>query len=390
MWEVKGKPVAADRFRPFVPSEVLYDFDGPRTFTLRDAEGELYLAHWLDEDTDTARYVVVPFSDALLAELTNGQISVRDALDQPRVFAIDIGYDANVRAAWRVELGDLPVDALPRPTTMLWPSLEPLASVRAVGDKVRVGAIPHAVVRAVADSLPRAYRTVLDYALGIVPEELAQKIKARAYEPLAQRICLASFEISFRLPDMPADLFDQIDGSTRELVRKAIERGGELLRLGLSWATSASATTEQLRLVTASEDEARVVLAAIENLMPAGRGPVQTIELRGAWVGAPVRPLQLTRANRRVVAAALRELPALQPVRRRLIGRVREWDKDRLSFELRDIVESEQPSRKFLFDETLLDDVQEAFDEEGFVRVTALHSAVNRPSFAVEITRVTV
>lgn len=390
MWEVSGKPVPAERFRPFVPAEVLYDFDGPRTFTFRDADDELYLAHWLDGDRDAARFAVVPFSAALLAELKTGQISVRDALNQPRAFVIDIGPDATARAAWRVELGELPGDALPRPTTMLWPSLEPLASVRAVGERVRVGAIPHAVVRAVADSLPRAYRTVLDYALGAIPEDLAQKIKARSYEPLAQRVCLASFEISFRLPDMPADLFDQIDESARAIVLAAIERGGELLRLGLGWATSAAATPKRLRELTGSEDEARVILAAIESLMPSGRGPVQTIELRGAWVGAPTRPLQLTRENRRVVAGALRELPTREPVRIRLTGRIREWDKDRLSFELRDIVESEQPSRKFLFDESLLDDVQEGFDGEGFVRVTGIHSAANRPGFAVEITRVSV
>jgi hypothetical protein len=390
MWEVTGKPVSAERFRPFEPAEVLYDFDGPRTFTLRDGDDELYLAHWLDEDREAARFVVVPFTDRLLDKLKTGEISVRDALDQPRVFTVDVGADATVRGAWRVELSSLPTDALPRPTTMLWPSLEPIASVRALGERVRVGAIPHTVVRAVADSLPRAYRTLLDYSLGTIPEEVAQKIKARDYEPLAQRVCLASFEISFRMPELPTGLFDALDDSTRKLLEGAIRRSGELLRTGLRWATSDNATSAQLRQLTGSEDETRALLVAIENLMPAGRGPIQAVELRGAWVGATTRPLKLTRENRRAVAGALREMPIREPHRLNLTGRIRELDKDRLSFELRDIVEREQPSRRFLFDDSLLDDVEEAFEGEEFVRVTGLHGSANRPGFAVEITRVNV
>ncbi len=388
MWEVKGKPVPGERFQPFTTCEVLYDFDGPRTFTLRDADAELHLAHWLDEDRERSRFVVVPFSERLLTDLKAGRLSVRDALEQPRAYVLDLSPDAAVLGVRRVELADLPADALPRPTTMLWPHLEPLASVRAVGERVQVGAIPPAVVRAVADSLPRAFRTVLDYSLDAIPDELAQRLKTRSYEPLAQRVCLASFEISFRLPEPPPELFDGIDSSARDVMRSAIDRSGRLLRLGLEWATSAQATPEHLVKLTGSEEEARVILAAIENLMPSARGPVQTIELRGAWLGAATRPRILHRANRRAVAGARRELYAPQPVRLWLTGRIRELDKDRLSFELRDIVESGVQARKFFYDEFLIDDVLEAFEEDVFVHVTGLHYAANRPALAVEVVRV--
>ena len=46
MWNIAGKSVASERFEPFEPVEVLYEFDGPRVFTLRDSEGELNLAYW--------------------------------------------------------------------------------------------------------------------------------------------------------------------------------------------------------------------------------------------------------------------------------------------------------------------------------------------------------
>ena len=60
MWNHDGKPIDPSRFKPFDPVEVLYEFDGPRIFTIRDADGELDLAYWSDEEQGVARYVVVP------------------------------------------------------------------------------------------------------------------------------------------------------------------------------------------------------------------------------------------------------------------------------------------------------------------------------------------
>ena len=33
MWQVSGNPIEPGLFKPFEPVEILYDFDGPRTFT---------------------------------------------------------------------------------------------------------------------------------------------------------------------------------------------------------------------------------------------------------------------------------------------------------------------------------------------------------------------
>jgi len=124
MWKVVGSPVQATRFREFTPAEVLYEFDGPRTFTLRDGDQELYLAHWIDEDEATARYLMVVFSEVLLARLKAGQITVREALDQPSVFVADIGPLAVIQALWSVRLQDLPPDVLPHPGSMLLPCFD--------------------------------------------------------------------------------------------------------------------------------------------------------------------------------------------------------------------------------------------------------------------------
>lgn len=124
MWTVPGREVAPERLPRLAPAEVLYDFDGPRTFTLTDADGELFLAHWCDENEHFARFVVVPFSLSLVDRLKKGQIALLEALDQPRSWVADVEPDGNVHRLWRVDLTDLPTGVLPKPGTLLFASLE--------------------------------------------------------------------------------------------------------------------------------------------------------------------------------------------------------------------------------------------------------------------------
>ena len=124
MWNVPGKPVDAALFSPLRPAKVLYEFDGPKTFTFFDQDGEMCLAHWCDEDQGTTRFIAVAFSVPLLAKLEKGVISVRDALEQPRAWILDEDAGGKVCAAWRVEVTELPPEALPKAGTLLLPALE--------------------------------------------------------------------------------------------------------------------------------------------------------------------------------------------------------------------------------------------------------------------------
>lgn len=123
MWSVPGKPVDPALFRPFQPLHVLYEFEGPRTFTLADQNQELYLAHWCDEDTERVRYLVVPFSDEFVERLERGKLTLRDALDQPRLWVLDVDHTGAPQSAWRTSLAALPADILPKPGTALLPAL---------------------------------------------------------------------------------------------------------------------------------------------------------------------------------------------------------------------------------------------------------------------------
>jgi hypothetical protein len=140
MWDIQGKTIDVGRFSPFDPDEILYEFDGPRIFTLRDCDGELNLAYWSDEDESGTRYVVVPTSVKILERLRQGVLSVFDALNQPRCWVCDVSMDGSPSGCSLVDFEAIPSDALPAQGTMIWPSLEPLLTLRAVGDEIVPGA----------------------------------------------------------------------------------------------------------------------------------------------------------------------------------------------------------------------------------------------------------
>ena len=106
-------------FGTFEPLEVLLEYDCPRTFTLLDHDGGLCLAHWLDENREVAQFVVVPFTESLLAKLRRGEMTLFEALDQPRVYCVELEYTGDVRSVCLTRFADLPADALPQAGAML-------------------------------------------------------------------------------------------------------------------------------------------------------------------------------------------------------------------------------------------------------------------------------
>jgi hypothetical protein len=122
MWNINGTAVGKARFEPFIPLEVLDDYDGPRLFTIQDAEAELNLAYWADEGDLVNRYVVVPTTTQIIAALRNGSITVFDALNQPRCWLCDVNRQGALSECRRVEFEAVPKDSLPAIGTMLFPA----------------------------------------------------------------------------------------------------------------------------------------------------------------------------------------------------------------------------------------------------------------------------
>ena len=376
MWPVRGRSIDPGRFQPFEPSQLLYEFDGPRTFTYQDREGELFLAHWCDEDGLVRRYLVVPFTGHLVQQLLTGELSVRDALNQPRAWLLEVDHQDHVRQAWRVELADLPGDVLPQSGTMLLARLEPLLSVRALGDGIHEGSIPGSVIRTLVEGTQRAIKLLTEYVLELPsPAGRPPVTIKRLFDLPAQRLAFNSFEIAFRSPLAGSpDLYADISPEEIKVEKEVLDKVGSLLQTGLRWVTSGQPASQALT-VGQAPDESRAILEAIKSITPSSQGAVQAIEIRGSLVSQMGRPVRLTRDTRRYLNATLAQLPSFPHAIIQMIGRIRELDKDRFSFELREI-EGQQP-RKFLFDEDLLEDVLQAYQENYRVLVVGIDGGVN-------------
>lgn len=383
MWNINGMATDVARFQPFELVDVLYEFDGPRIFTLNDREGELNLAYWSDEDDTVCRYVVVPTTLAIVESLRKGRVSVFDALNQPRCWLCDVDHQGDLKNCQRVSFDTLPRDVLPATGTMLLPSLEPLLTLRAIGDEIIPGQIPGSVIRACVEGVQKAFKVLSEYVLGQTPQAgRPDDFLRRLFDLPTQRFAFASFEISFRMPIEELNLFTASGHKSPEI--ETLEKVGLLLNKGLAWLTTAA--SEEGVYSPDNPDESAVVLRALKEITPSSQGGIEQLELKGQLIGPRSTPLVLERTARQRVNAAIRSR-ALEPQPVDLVGRIRELDKDRLSFELREIPGAVQVQR-FVFDEELLEEVFQAFQEDVRVQVAGRTFPVKNLAYALALSRV--
>ncbi|MFM7039359.1 MAG: hypothetical protein ACKO2L_16730 [Planctomycetaceae bacterium] len=84
MWQISGCQLSNDYLGSFSPDRILYEYDGPKIFTVRDREQDLCLACWSAADEQFNRFIVVPTSETIVKALESGELPVAQALDQPR------------------------------------------------------------------------------------------------------------------------------------------------------------------------------------------------------------------------------------------------------------------------------------------------------------------
>lgn len=379
MYEIETKEASTKRFEFLEPIEILYEFDGPRIFTVTDNEGGLNLAYWSDEDEHVTRYVIVPTSRKIVDSLRQGALSVHDALNQPRCWLCDVARDGKLVRCLAADFEAIPRDALPAPGTMLLPTLEPLLTLRAVGAEIVPGQIPGSVIRSCVEGVQKSLKVLSEYVLGQTPQAgRPDEFLRRLFDLPTQRFAFSSFEVSFRMPVGDKNLFTSEGDKSPEV--ETLEKVGKLLNKGLKWlATTAG---EEGVYSPGDPDESAAVLRALKELTPSSQGSVESIELKGQLIGARVFPLVLERRARQRVNNALRT-QALEPQSVDLEGRVRELDKDRLSFELREI--DGGGIQKFVFDEELLEEVFQAFVEDVRVRVAGRTFPVKNLAYALAI-----
>ncbi|TVR67571.1 MAG: hypothetical protein EA420_00345 [Candidatus Competibacteraceae bacterium] len=361
-WPVTAAPYDPQHFSDLVVDEVLYDVDGPRIFTVDHALGKL-LFFLVDQQESIERYIVVPTHRRTIARLKQGACALREALDQPWVWILDRRFDGSPVACWRGTLDDLPPEVLPGPGVMLWPDLEPLVVLRAIGEGLAEGQVPASVMRQLIDGATTALKKVAGqvFAVGRGPGRKTREMR-QFYDLAIQGFGYHSFEVAFRLADShQADL----PGLSRSTDLDAI---GARLEQAMAWALGAAVDAP-------GESMDIELLEALEKLVPPLTGTVTAIEVRGRLFGDAGQRYTLTRENSRQVRAVLRQRRSVQERIHTVAGLIPELDKDNFSFTLRQT--DDQRDHLCFFAPELLDEVLEAFNFDKWVIVSGRENLAN-------------
>jgi hypothetical protein len=344
LWPLND-PCSADNFVSRRVSEVLYEFDGPKIF-LTDAGPLQYLWYEAAEDAETGvlRYLVAPTDRRMVEGLKSGARTVYDALNQPWLWAVDIDQKDEIIEAGVLTLEEVPTMAKPEKSATLWPQLEPLLSYRLIGDGLREGNVPASVAaRALerpAAALKRLFESVRNTTAHGRPEESVRKV----YDLPARRFAFNSFEVAFGPPNEP-ELLLSADG---ESVYGAAARG---LQEAVDWLRSPDQEGRSLPSIQ--------LLEVLKELAPPAHGQVVRAEISGQMVANGMR-VSFTRDDRNRVTQAITKKREIQRALLRTEGRIGEFDKDELTFILRDREDS-QLELRCSFSEEQYDDLYDAF-----------------------------
>lgn len=288
-----------DYFGAFEPLDVLIWMDGPRTFTLLDTDKQLCLAHWLKEIDNHWHYVVVPITPEILKELNNGEQSLLDVLHQPRVFEVVVDEHFHTKSVALVQFSHLPQEALPHRGTMVRRELEPFFRLRSIGNAIKPGDIPASVIKTTVENAQKAIRLLAEYEVN-QPSRKGRRSKTlrELYDLPAQRIQVASFEVSFRSPFSEPSLFDQLPLSEQE-DKTVLDRICNHLQTGLAWLESKE--DERFFDEKGIDTELKIrIVESMKYLTPPTSGAIQTTEISGRAFQVD-RTVELDRSDRRRV-----------------------------------------------------------------------------------------
>lgn len=114
-WSLPSSMVEAP---PFELDQVLVEYDGPQIVTLRGADG-LYLGIASDEDDAFVRWIYAPLAVTELRALLEGSATLREAVQKPKVYVVDVDHDGAPVHTWEYPGAQLRDDDLPAPGALL-------------------------------------------------------------------------------------------------------------------------------------------------------------------------------------------------------------------------------------------------------------------------------
>ncbi|WP_441252555.1 hypothetical protein AB8A28_19865 [Tardiphaga sp. 71_E8_N1_1] len=173
MWSINEPALAPWTTDPIVPDEVLYEFDGPLTFT---ASFGLFSAffHNIGQRGNSSFFAVVQISTEALDALRRGALSVRGALNSPNIWILDLGRNFSVQRYWSCEQEDFPEKLLPKRNVPIHAGMD-LApdsleeanayfSIAFTGEKLKRKSIPFNILKSLIDDSYEAARRILSPA----------------------------------------------------------------------------------------------------------------------------------------------------------------------------------------------------------------------------------
>jgi hypothetical protein len=224
-----------------------------------------------------------------------------------------------------------------------------------IGEDLTPGHVPASVVKKLVDGVMGAVRTLSARALHVDASTGRPDEQWRRYYDLpAVEFGFRSFEMAFGTPDVPKSL--QFEEKT------ALQHVEELLTKGLEWATAPE--DEPLR----DTPEWSAITEALAKLAPPQSGVVEVVEVSGRLAGGRRKPRQLTRKTSERIATARKRLRPAR-ISKASPGFVREFDKDKFKFILRDSQGSD--IWPVIFAQDQYDDVYLAFETNKLVDVVA-------------------
>ncbi len=356
MWQLTGPESPWPRIDSLQPEHILDEYDGPRLFTLRAADGGLLLAYQCAEDGEVERFLLVPTDAAQVAALEANEIPLRTALLRDGwAWVLERRRDGTLSQLRPVSPGDLPDSALPAADAFLGPRSAPFLCVRLSGPTLESHRVTASIVRQALDGVIDALRLLAAQAQSQRPASgRPPEAFRRLYDLPATAFAFGSFSITFGSPlSVGQPSFDD---------REVVEAVGALLRRGLAWASAAVETPP------GTDAEWSSMVEALVKIAPPLRGSVTDVEISGALAMAEGGATRLTRGAAERIRAARKTLASAR-TRLTLAGQVREFDKDKLTFILRD--DQGATLGTVSFSEPHYDDVWIAFDTERRVVIVA-------------------
>jgi hypothetical protein len=385
MWDVKGRRIEAARFGSFEPEDVLNYYDGPRIFTFFDSDEGLCLACWSDEDEGCSRYLAAPVTDQIIKDLKAGLLSVYEGLMQPRLWTLDVADTGEVTNAWLIDPKDVPDDCKPQPRVMLHRSLEPIFSLRAIGNSIRAGEVPGSVIKVAVEGARKALKCLAEYEMEL-PSKRGKPSRSlqRLYDLPVQRTLFASFEVQFRSPLNEPNLFDGLEDNEIQEELNILDRVGQHLRIGLQWLTTGPGEASALP-VPQDPELSRIILKALQSITPSMRSPIQTIEIRGDLACSPGKPIRLSQNARNILNGALSRLPLPEERVISIPGLVRELNERLMRFELHPNDGHASQFRICEFEPDLWDRVYEALGSPEMVEVIGVEAGPASPVRVIDL-----